>query len=98
MRRGLVLLVALASLSACGDSPSDTPVTVYAAASLRDVFPAIDPSPRYNFAGSNQLQTQIERGAPADVFASASAKEPEALHQAGRCSRRLRSSSWVIAS
>ncbi len=43
--------------------------------------------PRYNFAGSNQLQTQIERGAPADVFASASAKEPDALYKAGRCGR-----------
>ena len=59
------------------------PVTVYAAASLRDAFPAIDTSPRYNFAGSNQLQTQIERGAPADVFASASAKEPQALLRRG---------------
>jgi molybdate transport system substrate-binding protein len=84
MRR-LLLLLALATLSACGGE--DPPVTVYAAASLRDVFPAIDADARYSFAGSNQLQTQIERGAPADVFASASAKEPEALHAAGRCSR-----------
>ena len=30
-------------------------MTVYAAASLRDAFPAIDKTPRYNFAGSNQL-------------------------------------------
>ncbi|MDA0172951.1 molybdate ABC transporter substrate-binding protein [Solirubrobacter taibaiensis] len=87
MRRCLALLLALASLSACGGADEDSPVTVYAAASLRDVFPAIDKAPRYNFAGSNQLLTQIERGAPADVFASASAKEPEALYAAGRCSR-----------
>ena len=87
MRRYLALVLALVSFSACGGADEDTPVTVYAAASLRDVFPAIDKTPRYNFAGSNQLQTQIERGAPADVFASASAKEPEALYAAGRCSR-----------
>ena len=41
----------------------------------------------YNFAGSNQLQTQIERGAPADVFASASPTEAQALFRAGRCTR-----------
>ena len=87
MRRCLALVLALVSFSACGGAGEDTPVTVYAAASLRDAFPAIDTAPRYSFAGSNQLQTQIERGAPADVFASASAKEPEALYAAGRCSR-----------
>ena len=47
-------------------------ITVYAAASLRDAFPKIDAAPTYSFLGSNQLQAQIERGAPADVFASAS--------------------------
>jgi molybdate transport system substrate-binding protein len=53
--------------------------------SLREAFPEIDPAPRYNFAGSNQLQAQIERGAPADVFASASPREAQALFRAGRC-------------
>jgi molybdate transport system substrate-binding protein len=86
MRR-LLLLAVLSLLAACGGASDQAPVTVYAAASLREVFPAIDPDARFNFAGSNQLQTQIERGAPADVFASASAREPEALHAAGRCSR-----------
>jgi molybdate transport system substrate-binding protein len=62
-------------------------VTVYAAASLSSAFPRIDGSPHYNFAGSNQLQLQIERGAPADVFASASPDEARALFRAGRCSR-----------
>lgn len=81
----LLALLALVALPACGGADDDAPPTVYAAASLRDVFPAIDTAPRYNFAGSNQLQMQIERGAPADVFASASAKEPTALFEAGRC-------------
>src|SRR4051794_31086533 len=62
-------------------------VTVYAAASLRGAFRAIDSRPSYSFAGSNTLQTQIERGAPADVFASASPQEAQALFREGRCSR-----------
>jgi molybdate transport system substrate-binding protein len=88
-RRCLLILAlsALVAVSACGGTDADAPPTVYAAASLRDVFPAIDKAPRYSFAGSNQLQMQIERGAPADVFASAGAKEPEALHAAGRCTQ-----------
>ena len=61
--------------------------TVYGAASLSSAFPVIDSSPTYNFAGSNQLQLQIERGAPADLFASASPAEPTALFKEGRCSR-----------
>jgi molybdate transport system substrate-binding protein len=61
--------------------------TVYAAASLRTVLPALDGAPRYSFAGSDVLQTQIERGAPADVFAAASAKQPRALLAQGRCGR-----------
>jgi molybdate transport system substrate-binding protein len=62
-------------------------VTVYAAASLTEAFPRVDGSPRYNFAGSNQLQLQIQRGAPADVFASAAPDEAQALFRAGLCSR-----------
>ena len=73
--------VALGAAGCGGEAPA--PVTVYAAASLRDAFPAIDTTPRYNFAGSNQLQTQIERGAPADVFASASAKEARGALRGG---------------
>src|SRR5436190_2266028 len=61
--------------------------TVFSAASLSAAFPHINNSPRYNFAGSNQLQLQIERGAPADLFASASPAEPQALFREGKCSR-----------
>ena len=80
-------------MAACDEAtPSESPAKrppprVFAAASLREAFPRIDGSPAYNFAGSNQLQLQIERGAPADVFASASPKEAQALFRAGRCSR-----------
>jgi molybdate transport system substrate-binding protein len=58
-------------------------LTVFAAASLTDVFPRIDPRVRYAFAGSDQLAFQIQQGAPADVFAAASPKYPEQLYQEG---------------
>ena len=61
--------------------------TVYAAASLRVVLRDIDGGVPYSFAGSGALQQQIERGAPADVFASASPKEAQALFREGRCGR-----------
>jgi molybdate transport system substrate-binding protein len=78
----LLTAVALAAPVAASAAPR-----VYAAASVREVFPQIDGSPTYNFAGSNTLQLQIERGAPADVFASASPKEAQALFREGRCER-----------
>jgi molybdate transport system substrate-binding protein len=60
-----------------------TRITVYAAASLTGVFPQIDKAPRYSFAGSDTLATQIAQGAPADVFASASPKQTELLYHNG---------------
>lgn len=56
---------------------------VLAAASLMEVFPAIDARPRYSFAGSDQLAFQIQQGARADVFAAASPKYPELLYKQG---------------
>jgi molybdate transport system substrate-binding protein len=53
--------------------------TVLAAASLTNVFPEIDPNAKYTFGGSGALETDIEQGAPADVFAAASPKQPKAL-------------------
>ncbi|MGI8714664.1 MAG: molybdate ABC transporter substrate-binding protein [Solirubrobacteraceae bacterium] len=53
--------------------------TVFAAASLTKVFPSIDPSSKYTFGGSGALETEIEQGAPADVFAAASPKQPAEL-------------------
>jgi len=57
--------------------------TIFAAASLTKVFPQIDPSAKYTFGGSGALQTEIEQGAPADVFAAASPKQPAALYAKG---------------
>jgi molybdate transport system substrate-binding protein len=56
---------------------------VLAAASLTKVFPEIEPAAKYSFGGSGALQMQIESGAPADVFAAASPKQPDALYAKG---------------
>jgi molybdate transport system substrate-binding protein len=61
-------------------------ITVFAASSLTDVMPQIDPSQRYSFAGSNTLAAQIRQGAPAQVFASANMSIPQQLAQQGLCS------------
>jgi molybdate transport system substrate-binding protein len=60
---------------------------VYAAASLTNVSPRIDRTPRYSFGGSNTLAAQIQQGAPADVFASANMTLPAQLHAKGLCSK-----------
>jgi molybdate transport system substrate-binding protein len=83
-----ILLVALAALLLAGGAAGSrkAQITVYAAASLTDVFPQIDSTPRYSFAGSNTLAAQIQQGAPADVFASANMALPQQLAQRGLCS------------
>jgi molybdate transport system substrate-binding protein len=86
MRRALLLGLAVAALvpSATGARPGTSgSLTVFAAASLTEALPAIDGGPRFDFAGSDQLATQIEQGAPADVFAAASPKYPEVLYRQG---------------
>jgi molybdate transport system substrate-binding protein len=64
------LVAVLAILTGSAHAQSQ-PLTIYAAASLTDVFRSFDPNQRYSFAGSNALETQIRNGAPADIFASA---------------------------
>ena len=88
MRNRLTLvvlaLVALAgSVTATAARSQSTPLTIYAAASLTDVFRALDPAQRYSFAGSNALETQIRNGAPADVFASAAPLNTQRLFRQG---------------
>lgn len=77
------------ALSSCGGSSGSaaSPITVYAASSLSDTLPRIAPENDYSFAGSGDLQSQIERGGPADIFASASPKEAQALFGVGLCTR-----------
>lgn len=79
---GVVAVLAVGGASAKSDR-QQAQITVLAAASLTDVFPAIDNTQRYSFAGSNALATQIRNGAPADVFASANTDIPAQLYAQG---------------
>lgn len=74
------LLLAAGTLSACGDGQDDEVLDVYAAASLRTVFEELgdrferdhpDTEVRFTFAGSADLSTQLNQGAPADLIATA---------------------------
>ncbi|MGY1744757.1 molybdate ABC transporter substrate-binding protein [Blastococcus sp. SYSU D00695] len=67
-------------------------LTVFAAASLTDVFTDLgdrleedhpDLDVQFNFAGSSALATQITQGAPADVFASANPAQMTVVTDAG---------------
>jgi molybdate transport system substrate-binding protein len=78
------LLVACCALlgggAAAPAARAPQPLTIFAAASLTDVLPAIAPADDYAFAGSNALAAQIAEGAPADVFAAANTAIPERLY------------------
>jgi molybdate transport system substrate-binding protein len=79
------LLIALGG--GCGGEASGrsgaSEATVFAAASLTEVFRELAPDARFNFAGSDELALQIEEGAPADVYAAASPTYPDELYEAG---------------
>jgi molybdate transport system substrate-binding protein len=79
LRVGLVTLNAPFVFAQSAPSAGTT-LTVYAAASLTEAFGELGRQfershpgvvVRFNFAGSQQLASQLEAGAPADVFASA---------------------------
>ena len=85
------LAIVLAAAGSCAAGTSQE-LTVFAAASLRDAFGEIaqifeesHPGTQVvlNFAGSQVLRAQIERGARSDVFASADETHATALQQAG---------------
>ncbi len=69
--------------TASGDVAAARPV-VLAAASLAEVLPRIAPDAAYSFGSSNALAEQVRRGAPFDVYFSASPAYTQALYQEGR--------------
>ena len=81
--RALAVLFAVVALALPSATGAGGNFTVFAAASLTEVFPKIAKTPRYSFAGSDQLTLQIRQGAPADVFASASPKYTQLLYHDG---------------
>lgn len=87
------VVASLLLASGCG-APSEqeraepVTLTVYAAASLKETFTELgerfetehdDVRVAFNFGGSSDLVTQIQQGAPADVFASADDKNMNKL-------------------
>jgi molybdate transport system substrate-binding protein len=96
MRGAAVAVLAVIISLACGGSSGPPPpsgsITVFAAASLTDSFKALGDAyqkanaataVKFNFAGSPTLVTQIEQGAPADVFASADTANMDKLRTDG---------------
>jgi molybdate transport system substrate-binding protein len=78
-----VLAVLLVLAGTASARQQQSPLTIYAAASLTEVFRALDPGQRYSFGGSNALEMQIRQGAPADIFASAAPLNTQNLFRAG---------------
>ncbi|NTV64261.1 MAG: molybdate ABC transporter substrate-binding protein [Oscillochloris sp.] len=79
---------ATAATAEATTTTSATTLNVFAAASLTDAFKEIalafeaahpGVTVVYNFAGAQQLATQINEGAPADVFASANRKQMDVV-------------------
>jgi molybdate transport system substrate-binding protein len=83
-----VIFILLSLLAVSGCAPDNPTLNVSAAGSLTDVISEINKlyagaNPQVdlteNFASSGTLQTQIENGAPTDVFLSAAQKQMNAL-------------------
>jgi molybdate transport system substrate-binding protein len=70
VKKALALAAGLLLLAGCGGGGGK--LRVDAASSLTEVFKQLDPGAEFDFAGSDALTFQLEQGAKADVFASAS--------------------------
>ena len=80
-----LVAVCLVAVTAAFAQPRHTlaQIKVLAASSLTNVFPQIDSTPKYSFAGSDALAAQIRLGAPADVYAAANMTLPTSLYNSG---------------
>lgn len=99
MKKILVILSMALVLTACGkseksvskDSVESVELYISAAASLQDALNEVTENFnkdnkvdfKLNYGGSGALQTQIEEGASADIFMSASSKQMDALIEGG---------------
>jgi molybdate transport system substrate-binding protein len=93
-RAPLTILAVATLLAGCGGAPGDergSTLTVFAAASLTDVFEELGArleaqrpglEVRFTVAGSSTLAAQLVQGAPADVFASADAEQMQVVTDA----------------
>jgi len=89
----IALAFGLAVFGACSSPPAEpTTLNIYAAASLQDVLEELIGAYREDhpdvqivpaFDATSTLRTQIEEGAPANVFLAADTSNPQALHEAG---------------
>jgi molybdate transport system substrate-binding protein len=92
-RAVLALAVAVASFAvpAASAGAAERPVTVFAAASMKDVLTKIGAAWKaetgreasFSFAASSALARQVGQGAPADIFISADRKWMDYLDKAG---------------
>jgi molybdate transport system substrate-binding protein len=84
-RSSVAVLIALAVLAPgataapAGEDRAAARPVILAAASLTEVLPRIVPGAAYSFGSSNSLTEQIRRGAPFDVYLSASPTYTQAL-------------------
>jgi molybdate transport system substrate-binding protein len=94
--RAIATVAAALLLAGCGGGSASEPeqrtLTVFAAASLTEVFTALEPRFEqahpgvdvvFGFAGSSTLAQQIVNGAPADLFASADTETMQTVVDAG---------------
>lgn len=90
MKRFVIAALVVCGFAATTRAEEPREITVFAAASLREAFDDLGKTfeakthvkVHLNLAGSQELRTQIENGARADVFAAADQKHMDALVQA----------------
>lgn len=88
----ILTVLLLTSCTKATEESKNTQLTILAAASLTDVMEELakqyklvepDVSLTFSYGSSGTLQTQIEEGAPADIFLSAATKQMDALETKG---------------